>query len=120
MMQRAAKRTTIDLRVRSVFISRMAVGFLEGIIRLLRKCREVIIVRGRTRVKDWRRPRTSVQSGALSRLAVDPAVNRDVAQSCSGGSLIRIVEEELIAVGIIDHEEAVAPRTLLDRNVLGL
>jgi acyl-CoA reductase-like NAD-dependent aldehyde dehydrogenase len=35
-------------------------------------------------------------------------------------NLARIVEEELIAVGIIDHQEPVAPRTLLDRNALGL
>src|SRR5271165_2656512 len=35
-------------------------------------------------------------------------------------SLVRIVEEELIAVGIIDHQKPVAPRTLLDRNALGL
>src|SRR5437762_6193569 len=35
-------------------------------------------------------------------------------------SLVRIVKEELIAVGIIDHQEPVAPRTLLDRNALGL
>jgi hypothetical protein len=35
-------------------------------------------------------------------------------------SLVRIVKEELIAVGIIDHQEPVTPRTLLDRNALGL
>src|SRR5260221_483319 len=38
----------------------------------------------------------------------------------AGCSLARIVEEELIAVGIIDHQKPVAPRTLLDRNALGL
>jgi hypothetical protein len=32
----------------------------------------------------------------------------------------RIVEEELIAVGIVDHRDPVAPRTLLDRNAPGL
>jgi hypothetical protein len=32
----------------------------------------------------------------------------------------RIVEEELIAVEIIDHQKPVAPRTILDRNALGL
>jgi hypothetical protein len=36
----------------------------------------------------------------------------------AGCSLVRIWEEELIAVGIIDHQEPVAPRTLLDRNAL--
>src|SRR2546429_6832560 len=35
-------------------------------------------------------------------------------------SLVRIVKEELIAVGIIDHREPVTPQTLLDRNALGL
>src|ERR1035438_2311879 len=35
-------------------------------------------------------------------------------------SLVGIVEEELIAVGIIDHQEPVAPPTLLDRNAFGL
>src|SRR6266699_1550694 len=46
----------------------------------------------------------------------------DYASSLSlvGCSLARIVEEELIAVGIIDHQKPVAPRTLLDRNALGL
>src|SRR3954454_22764278 len=38
----------------------------------------------------------------------------------AGRRLVGIVEEELIAVGIIDHQEPVAPRTLLDRNALGL
>src|SRR5271154_6119441 len=38
----------------------------------------------------------------------------------AGCSLVRVVEEELIAVGIIDHQETVAPRTFLDRNALGL
>src|SRR2546427_8900591 len=33
--------------------------------------------------------------------------------------LVRIVEEELIAVGIIDYQEPVSRRTLLDRNALG-
>src|SRR6516225_2200908 len=42
---------------------------------------------------------------------------RRVSRRCS---LVRVVEEELIAVGIIDHQEPVAPRTLLDRNALGL
>ena len=35
------------------------------------------------------------------------------AGNLAGRSLVRIVEEELIAVGIIDHQEPVAPRTLL-------
>src|SRR3954447_20765422 len=38
----------------------------------------------------------------------------------AGRRLVGIVEEELIAVGIIDHQEPVAPRTLLDRDALGL
>src|SRR5258708_36204246 len=38
----------------------------------------------------------------------------------AGCSLARIVKEELIAVEIIDHQKPVAPRTLLDRNALGL
>src|ERR1700677_334321 len=38
----------------------------------------------------------------------------------AGRSFARIVEEELIAVEIIDHQKAVAPRTLLDRNALCL
>src|ERR1700722_20042023 len=35
-------------------------------------------------------------------------------------SLTRIIEEELIAVGVVDHQKAVAPRALLDRNPLFL
>jgi hypothetical protein len=31
-----------------------------------------------------------------------------------------LVEEELITIGIIDHQEPVAPRTFFDRNALGL
>src|SRR5271168_1115176 len=38
----------------------------------------------------------------------------------AGCSLVRVVEEELITVGIIDHQETVAPRTVLDRNALAL
>src|SRR5579871_3917541 len=34
--------------------------------------------------------------------------------------LVWIVEKKLIAVEIIDHQEPVAPRTLLERNALGL
>src|SRR5580698_11156472 len=45
---------------------------------------------------------------------------RLVSSTLAGRSLARIVEEELIAVGIIDHQEAVAPRTLLDGSALGL
>ena len=44
----------------------------------------------------------------------------DCSSNLAGGSLVRIVEEELIAVGIVDHQEPVAPRTILDRNALGL
>src|ERR1700682_3890704 len=43
-----------------------------------------------------------------------------ISSNLAGCSLVRIVEEELIAVGIVDHQEPVAPRTLLDRNALGL
>src|ERR1700735_322875 len=43
-----------------------------------------------------------------------------VSNNLAGCSLVRIVEEELIAVGIVDYQEPVAPRTLLDRNALGL
>ena len=43
-----------------------------------------------------------------------------VSSDLAGRSLGRIVEEELIAIGIIDHQKPVAPRTLLDRNALGL
>ena len=37
-----------------------------------------------------------------------------------GCSVARIVEEELIAVGIIDDQEPVAPGAVLDGNALGL
>ncbi len=43
-----------------------------------------------------------------------------ISSNLAGCSLTRIVEEELIAVGIVDHQKPVAPRTLLDRNALGL
>src|SRR6202453_2692987 len=52
-------------------------------------------------------------AGAAGRL-------RFIFNSLAGRSLGRVVEEELIAVGIVDHQEAVAPRTFLDRNTLGL
>jgi hypothetical protein len=38
----------------------------------------------------------------------------------AGSSLARVVEEELIAIGVIDHQETIAPLTFLDRNALGL
>ena len=38
----------------------------------------------------------------------------------AGCSPVRIVEEELIAIGIIHHQEPVAPPPFLDRNALGL
>src|SRR5665811_1126458 len=38
----------------------------------------------------------------------------------SGCSLVRIVEEELIAVEVIDYQKPVAPPTLRDQNSLGL
>jgi hypothetical protein len=45
----------------------------------------------------------------------------NVLAGCSLARIVaRIVEEQLIAVGIVDHQELVAPRTLLDRNALGL
>src|ERR1700685_790253 len=59
-----------------------------------------------TRVKHW-------HAGAAGLL-------RFIANSLAGRILGRVVEEELIAVGIIDHQEAIAPRTFLDRNALGL
>ena len=34
-------------------------------------------------------------------------------------SVARIVEEELIAVGIVDYQESVAPPTILNRNAFG-
>jgi hypothetical protein len=37
----------------------------------------------------------------------------------AGFSLVRIVEEELIAVAIIDYQEPIAPPAVLDRSVLG-
>ena len=43
--------------------------------------------------------------------------NADVTSGCS---FSRIVEEELIAIGIIDNQEPVAPGTFLDRYTLGL
>jgi len=32
---------------------------------------------------------------------------------------MRIIEEELVAIGIFDHQESVAPRTVLDWDVPG-
>src|SRR5437899_3771871 len=43
---------------------------------------------------------------------------RFISKSLAGRSLVRIVEEELIAVGIIDHQEPVAPPAFLDRSAL--
>src|ERR1700683_554073 len=60
----------------------------------------------RTRVKHWH----AVAAGRL----------RFIANSLARRSLGRVVQEKLIAVGIINHQEAVAPRTLLDRDALGL
>src|ERR1700688_3420339 len=45
---------------------------------------------------------------------------RFFSSNLAGCTLVRIVEEELIAVEIIDHQKPVAPRTRLDRNALGL
>src|ERR1700730_14668492 len=56
----------------------------------------------------------------MSTHAGAPGPLRFVSTNLAGCSLVRIVEEELIAVGIIDHQEPVAPRTLLDRNALSL
>src|ERR1700730_17925697 len=56
----------------------------------------------------------------MSTHAGAPGPLRFVSTNLAGRSLVRIVEEELIAVGIIDHQEPVAPRTLLDRNAPGL
>src|SRR5271163_4586211 len=43
-----------------------------------------------------------------------------ISSNLGGRSLARIVEEELIRVEIIDHEQSIAPRTLLDCNAPGL
>src|SRR6266481_5690988 len=44
---------------------------------------------------------------------------RFISKSLAGYSLVRIVEEELIAVGIVDHQEPVAPPAVLDRSAPG-
>jgi hypothetical protein len=43
-----------------------------------------------------------------------------VSSNLAGCHLVRKVEEELIAVEIIDHQKPVTPPTLLDRSALGL
>jgi len=43
-----------------------------------------------------------------------------IAVTLARWGLGRIVEEELIAIGIIDHQKSITPRTLLDRNAIGL
>jgi hypothetical protein len=43
-----------------------------------------------------------------------------ISSGLAGRSLVRTGEKELITVGIIDHQEPVAPRTLLDGNAPGL
>lgn len=45
---------------------------------------------------------------------------RFISSNLAGCILVRIVEEEVIAVEIIDHQKPIAPRTLRDRNALGL
>jgi len=35
-------------------------------------------------------------------------------------NLVRIIEEELIAIGIVDDQEPITPRTLLNRNAPSL
>ena len=45
---------------------------------------------------------------------------RLISDKLFGCTLARVVEEELIAIGIIDHQEPVTPRTALDGNALGL
>src|SRR5215469_10819802 len=55
-----------------------------------------------------------------SRGEARPGRLRFISNNLAGWSLVRIVEEELIAVEIIDHQQPIAPRTLLDRNALGL
>src|SRR5579883_1714644 len=56
-------------------------------------------------------------------VTMPPASQRDrydSAHSSVGCSLARIVEEELIAIGIVDHNTPVTPRTFLNRNTPGL
>src|SRR5579884_738628 len=43
-----------------------------------------------------------------------------MSSSHAGSILVRIVEEELIAVGIVDYQETIAPRTFFDHNSPGL
>src|ERR1700745_1789175 len=66
----------------------------------------------------WRRVLANVcretgHAGAAARLCF-------ISSNLAGRSLARIVEEELIPVGIIDHQQPGAPGTVLDRNALGL
>ena len=59
------------------------------------------------------RKESALQGGAVVGL-------RLLSNDFAAGRLGRIVEEELVAVGIVDHQKAVAPRAVLDRSALGL
>ena len=50
----------------------------------------------------------------------DAKFSRFISRTLAGRSLARVIEEELIAVGIIDDEEAVAPTTIFDLDASGL
>src|SRR5580658_1278691 len=45
---------------------------------------------------------------------------RSVSSGLAWCGLVRIVEEELIAVRVVDHQEPITPRTFLDCNAFGL
>src|SRR5258708_878039 len=65
-------------------------------------------------------PRFRHNRGCNSETERSTAPLRLIFSSLAGCRLGRIVKEELIAVGIIDHQEPVAPRTFLDWSALGL
>jgi hypothetical protein len=50
----------------------------------------------------------------------EPGRLRFISSNLAGRSLARIVKEKLVAVGIVDNQKPVAPRTILDRNAFGL
>jgi len=56
----------------------------------------------------------------LERVALgEMTESRELSAFRAGWTFLRIVEEELIAVGIGDHEKPVASPTLLDESTLG-
>src|SRR5580704_3286050 len=50
----------------------------------------------------------------------EPQPLRSISGTLAQCSLVRVVKEELITVGIIDGQEPVTPRPFLDRNALAL